>query len=266
MTDIQRKYEVKFYRRIRTILDAEVEKVVSVLKSEGIIAAQSYVSKILSIEELPKIVEQMYVEIGGRFARKTWIDLNNQRRAKGFGFNAKWVEWIKDFLYRYLIDKITFEVAQTTKSILLQTLQQAFQEGWGINETVKNLRDLPFKKYQAARIARTEGTRAANAGIYAAGQTFPFQQTKEWIAAHDKRTRGQEKKPHASHVLLDRQVIDFEDYFVDPINGDKLLFPGDPQGSAASVINCRCVIALMAKRDENGKLIPKVNEWQLQLR
>jgi hypothetical protein len=266
---IQRKFEVKYFHKIKAILDKELDAVISIVEKQGIPAAINHVGYLINLKGLTGIIEQLYVEVGGRFARRTWIEIR-KKETKGFGFNARWVQWILDYLREHLIDKITFRVTETLRTVLLTALNKAFTEGWGIKEAVKFMRDqekFPLTKTQAARIARTESTRATNTGIYAAGQTSPFEQTKEWIATFDKRTRGQEKKPHASHVLLNGQKIDLEDFFVDPVNGDQLLFPGDPEGSAASVINCRCVIALRAKRDENGRLIPKkVNEWQLQFR
>jgi len=86
---------------------------------------------------------------------------------------------------------------------------------------------------------------------------------KEWISIHDHRTRGVNPKDHANHIALDGVTIDFEDYFVDPRNGVRLFQPGDPKAKgsakdkAASVINCRCNMALKPKRDSRGRLIPK---------
>ena len=110
---------------------------------------------------------------------------------------------------------------------------------------------------------RTETTRAANTGAMAAGSTFEYEQEKEWISARDMRTRGRDPNDHANHVKLDGMVVDYEGYFVDPRNGDKLRFPGDPGGNGlpntqpASTINCRCSVALVAKFGEDGRLIPK---------
>ena len=80
---------------------------------------------------------------------------------------------------------------------------------------------------------------------------------KEWVSVHDHRTRGTNPKDHASHVLLDGTVIDFDDVFIDPRNGDRLRHPGDPKASAESIINCRCNLTLKPKRDQRGRLIPK---------
>jgi hypothetical protein len=80
---------------------------------------------------------------------------------------------------------------------------------------------------------------------------------KTWSSSEDKRVRGLNPKDHASHVDLNGTTIDFEDEFVDSVNGDRLIAPGDPNASAKSVINCRCLIKLTPKRDLNGRLIPK---------
>ena len=33
---------------------------------------------------------------------------------------------------------------------------------------------------------------------------------------------------------------------------------GDPKGSAGNVINCRCSVAVVPKRDDNGNLVPSM--------
>jgi len=129
-----------------------------------------------------------------------------------------------------------------------------------VDDIIRILEDWPFARFQAARIVRTEINRAANVGAMAGGSSFQFEQQKEWIAAKDSRTRGNPmngQKDHANHWALDGSIVDDTVVFVDSRNGDQLQFPGDPSASAASTINCRCTVALTAKRDENGKLIPK---------
>lgn len=58
---------------------------------------------------------------------------------------------------------------------------------------------------------------------------------KQWDAALDSRTR-------LSHAKVDGEVKELEETFS---NG--LLYPGDPSGSAAEVINCRCVALTRAR-------------------
>lgn len=254
---MNRKMEVKYYHRIQKILESEINKIASIVRTDGIQNAISVTGSLIT-SDIPVVVNELYNEVGLARARMQWrVFLQQTREAKGFGFNAEWVQFIHDYLYRFLIDKITFEVTKTTRDVLLALLNRAVADGWGIDKTVSAMKELPLSRTQAARIARTETTRASNTGAMAAGSTFEYEQTKEWIAAHDKRTRGQNPGDHASHIGLDGIIIDYEDYFTDPVNGDKLRYPGDPEGSAASVINCRCSIAILGKRDENNRLIPK---------
>lgn len=58
---------------------------------------------------------------------------------------------------------------------------------------------------------------------------------KQWDAALDARTRS-------SHARVDGEIRENNEKFS---NG--LLYPGDPSGSAAEVINCRCALLQRAK-------------------
>lgn len=275
---LNRRFENKYFPKVKAAIQSKVDDVISIVKQRGAQAAKTYLDHHIENYHVTEIVKTMALDVGLRHARRQWRSLQDQRRAarkpksleievgehilksfapietKGFGFNEQWVAWIKDYLFDFIVRKITFSVFETTKDVLFTVLNKAIDGGWGIDQTVKALSDLPLPASQAARIVRTEITRAANAGVMAAGSTFPFQQTKEWISAHDPRTRDTE---HASHVLLDGQVVDYEDVFRDPINGIELIAPGDPKAGAAETVNCRCSAPLVAKVDENGRLIPK---------
>jgi len=113
-------------------------------------------------------------------------------------------------------------------------------------EVFKVMKSPRFFKYQAERIARTETTAAANYGAVQSGAVSGYEMQKQWISAMDKRTRD----PHAS---TNGSRADQKDAFI--VGGEKLLYPGDPNGSAGNVINCRCTVAVIPKRDKNGGLI-----------
>lgn len=88
---------------------------------------------------------------------------------------------------------------------------------------------------RARRVARTEATAAYNygaaAGVEALGDDGP--KWKEWLAAKDPRTRD-------SHWLADGQIRRFEMPFM--VAGVPLQHPGDRNGPAAEVVNCRCTL------------------------
>lgn len=85
---------------------------------------------------------------------------------------------------------------------------------------------------RAERIIRTEST-----GLYnnAALDALEYEGNthKEWLAAHDERTR-------IDHAMADGQVVPLRDGFI--VGDDVLFFPGDPGGSAGQVVNCRCTV------------------------
>jgi hypothetical protein len=96
-----------------------------------------------------------------------------------------------------------------------------------------------FLKARGDTIGRTEAMAALHRGRYqsfaqaiAAGDVKAKEVTRTWRTASDLRVRH-------SHRLMNGQTITFYAYYTTP-NGAKLLYPGDPQGPATEIINCRC--------------------------
>jgi SPP1 gp7 family putative phage head morphogenesis protein len=85
---------------------------------------------------------------------------------------------------------------------------------------------------RAARIARTETSGAMNFGSYATYKTEGVGK-KEWLATQDDRTRDDHADPD-----VDGQVRPIDDAF--DVGDDQLMYPGDPDGDADEVVNCRC--------------------------
>ena len=92
--------------------------------------------------------------------------------------------------------------------------------------------------YRAQTIARTEGhriqTTAAMDACYKAKEKGA-DVVKQWDATLDAKTRN-------SHVAVDGEIRELDKPFS---NG--LMFPGDPAGGAAEVVNCRCALLQRAK-------------------
>lgn len=116
--------------------------------------------------------------------------------------------------------------ASVTSSIL---------QGKSIPRIAKDLQTrMPeMNKASAIRTARTAVTGAQNAGrmdSYVAAEKMGIKVRKEWLATLDGRTRH-------SHAMLDGKVVDKDKKFE---NG--CMFPGDPNGPAYEVYNCRCTL------------------------
>lgn len=255
---INRRLETIWLPTIRQALRYTVNNVIAALRKGGQSEATRWMATNVVNPKIGETIRGLYRQVGLRHARRMNVILNDEpQQLKRLGKNDEWVSFIQDYLEKNLFTKITLKMNETTKKALLLAIQTGIDKGLGIDDIVRSLQDWPFLYFQAARIVRTEVNRAANVGIMASASTFKFEQVKEWISAEDNRVRGTKPEDHASHVRLDGRVVEENEYWIDPRNGDVLRFPGDPEASAASVINCRCTMGITAKRDANGRLIPK---------
>lgn len=119
---------------------------------------------------------------------------------------------------------------QITKSVTSGLLQ-----GKSVGKIATDLqaRVSEMNRASAVRAARTAVTGAQNGGrmdSYAAAEKMGIKLKKQWLATLDNRTRH-------SHAMLDGEKVDQDKKFS---NGCR--FPGDPQGPAWEIYNCRCTL------------------------
>lgn len=130
-----------------------------------------------------------------------------------------------------LYNRLGVDVAKLKKSIT-QEISRGIASGLAYRDIARNIRNVSGAPLSRAKtIARTEGhriqqtsTRDAQHAARARGADV----LKQWDAALDGRTRD-------SHRMVDGEIKELDEKFS---NG--LMFPGDPSGSAAEVVNCRC--------------------------
>lgn len=264
---INRKLERTWFPRVKKAIDSKVSSLIHKVKEDGIQAAIRYLHLDIQNAKLTEVISQMYDSVGLIHAKRTEKMLRHEVgkkssdlhfEVKRFGQAGAWIQFIQNYLRLFLIEKITFHVNDTTKAKLLDVLNDAVENGWGIDEIVKRLEELPFTAFQAARIVRTEINRASNVGVQAQGETFAYLLMKEWVAVEDNRTRGRNTEDHADHYHMNEQTVDFEEVFKDPRNGHELRHPGDPEAKAEDVVNCRCIMVTKPKRNKDGRLIRKI--------
>lgn len=108
---------------------------------------------------------------------------------------------------------------------------------------------------KAARIARTEGHRIQNSAADDAAHLAKDRGAdvvKQWDSTLDGHTRD-------SHVAVDGQIRELDEEF-----GNGLMFPGDPRGPAAEVVNCRCAYLQRARWALEGSFT-KMNNFTGQI-
>ena len=123
------------------------------------------------------------------------------------------------------------------KQQLTRELISGIMQGESIPQLAKRIRGtFESNLERSIKIARTETTRVENSARQdtadqAAKSGLPMK--KKWIATKDERTRD-------SHKSADGQVVDYDKPFI--VGGEELMYPGDENGSAGNVINCRCTM------------------------
>lgn len=125
------------------------------------------------------------------------------------------------------------------KKHIAANVSRGVSSGMTYQEVAKQLdsyADIGFNK--AVRIARTEGHRIqVQSAMDACGSAKEVgaDVVKQWDSSMDKRTR-------ISHRHVDGEIRELDEPFS---NG--LMFPGDPNGGASEVINCRCALLQRAR-------------------
>lgn len=171
----------------------------------------------------------------------------------GFGRNEEWIRLVAQYLRLHGLE-MAAKITETMREDVIKILEMAVDEGWGIDETVRQL-ETRYVIPRARVIARTEINTATNMGHKAASKTLPYEVNKKWIAAKDERTRP-------GHRDINGHMVDEDDFFEVPIyEGNKKVGteqmegPGDPNASAKNRINCRCRRIYPPKRNASGGLI-----------
>lgn len=147
------------------------------------------------------------------------------------------------------------------RKILIETINKEIARGittsLTYSEVKRNIHEktnLSIKK--SYLIARTEGHRVMCTATYNAQRVAKENGCdiyKQWDSALDNRTRP-------SHRLVDGEIREMDEKFS---NG--LLYPGDPNGSASEVCNCRCALLQRARwalnQNELDTLIERANYY-----
>ena len=138
-------------------------------------------------------------------------------------------------------------ISDNTKDLIHGIVQRGMRDGLSNDDLVKQLLEgkKDFNKVRATMIVRTETHSAANKATESAVKSTGYPHDKVWRSTMDDRVRGMGLKDRYNHVLANGQKRPLEGFF--DVSGDKLEFPGDPNGHAGNIVNCRCVLTYAIK-------------------
>jgi SPP1 gp7 family putative phage head morphogenesis protein len=131
--------------------------------------------------------------------------------------------------------KLIKQVSSSTIKYISKVIKNGIERGLGTNEISKEVKKRLTGKSVIIRskmIARTETHAATQHSAFAIAKNSPIDMVKEWGATEDSRVR-------ATHAAMNGKTIEIDDFFI--VGGSNLKYPGDPNGEAREVINCRCV-------------------------
>lgn len=169
--------------------------------------------------------------VGRDFGRRTYDDLGKRAGVPELKNTAvDWNEAIRRYVRERVGEKVT-GIFATTKAWLKVQVRVALEEGTTFDSLSSAIRSLgpEYSKRRAYTISRTEVIGASNYGSQVAASVSGVTQTKTWVSSRDSRVRSK------------HQTMDGERRPINQPYSNGLMFPGDPQGSASQVIQCRCV-------------------------
>lgn len=171
---------------------------------------------------------------------------------------------MREFINRFGAMKVA-QIIETTRDQIIRVIERGIADGLSVDEIAKAMRETvpALSRTRAHIIARTEVHTAAMYASEEVAKTAIAPMNKRWISVFDHRTRdfgeGDGVMDEFNHRVMNEVTVGPDELFSVPSkNGvfELMTGPGDPNGSAANVINCRC--ALVYRRV--GRPWPKSGE------
>jgi predicted ABC-type ATPase len=135
------------------------------------------------------------------------------------------------------------QLGETLREPVAAAIARGWAQGLSVPETARLIaRTLkPQLAAKATMLARTDLIGMSNGAGQGVAKTLneaakasnepPPISTKQWLSSHDARVRD-------THASADGQRVPIDQPY--NVGGEPLMYPGDPSGSNAETINCRC--------------------------
>lgn len=276
-----KRMESAFIKPVYNALQKQIKAFTHVLRSKGIYAAKNELESVVIDDHIAEVIKDIYTTIGIYSANRTLAEIGKSVRpikfvkssdivesslefkGPGFGFNEELFHRIIEYFKLFLLNKAVLPITETTKDFIRAMLIKGEREGWGYDQTARELETSDLTLSRARMIVRTESVKAMQYGRQQGQSKSRFETESEWIAANDHRTRHSHRDVDG-HTVAEGHLFNVPIYKGNVIVGhDHMTGPGDAHATAGNVINCRCTMATTAKRDESGRLIPKKGKYSV---
>jgi hypothetical protein len=238
---LQARLSARFERRLRTEIAKTMREVAAAYEARGELAIPLAISE--HSAGIRRTLEADYRLVAMHFGKRL---LNEAKAYTGpdvikESLTERLSYAVGSFIGRWVATKVT-QINRTTENQIRRVIRSGLDEGLGVDKIGSRIRSVagPISALRANIIARTETHTAANFGAQEAAELTGLNMKREWVSAQDARTRDTSE---ADHVDADGQTVGMKEPFI--VSGERLCFPGDPSGSAANVINCRCSVVFI---------------------
>jgi hypothetical protein len=259
---LHKEYEAYAYPIIKKALDEQTGVVADFVNEDNFDDIELYIQFLVQQKPLYDGLEQIYTKVGVSAATFSYDYIRNSvpKTKKDFiidFFNAVWYEEMVNY-FRLIggtkVSGIDETTTEKVKNLLANILGQNLSRRDQAKLFEETLNDPSFNRARSLVIARTESTTAANHGINEGARSSDYEVVKFWINTKDKRTR-------LSHLAMTQDRIGLNQPFLvlDPKTNEvtEMMYPGDVAAPAKEVVNCRCVMATEALKDDDGLPILK---------
>jgi len=235
------RYEGRYKRKVRSLRDRLIDDATKFYSDTGRVYSDllfdEFRKEILEIarSNSDRIISNISGRTSRQMARRYAEVVRIIDRIDNLGFHTFLAN---DWTNSFGLTKSRL-VTDTAFRDLQQVLQKGIEEELSREQIIKNLRDVKkLSKYRASVIARTETHQALSFAQEGTWRRIEAEVNgdiyKKWQHSGDNRVRD----PHER--MSSHPAVKLDDYFT--VMGEKLLRPGDPNGSPANVIQCRCVM------------------------
>ncbi len=197
---------------------------------------QQVISRGLAAGDNPRTIA---LDIVGR------VGVDGKRKGGMIGLTSSQEEWVQNYYDALKSDNPSDALTYSLRDARFDAaVQRAMENGEPLTEeqidTMVNAYTNRALRYRAEAIARTESMAALHEAqkqsieqAIESGAVAPESVSMTW------RTMKRDKRTRQSHKEMEGQTVKYGEMFTTGL-GNELAYPGDPNGPAEDVINCRC--------------------------
>lgn len=188
----------------------------------------------LSEKDMLKVFSLIYLEGTQPFARDVWKSLMGKAE-NDFPETEFLAEMERLLAIQGAVNVKGITV--TTKEQLRRILARGVEDGLGIAEIAREIRDaMEFNLNRATMIARTEIIGTANAASFESAKLTNLKLKKKWLWS------GKSRESHAS---VNGTTKAMDKFWI--VQGKPMAYPHDPSGGPENIINCGCTLTYVTQ-------------------